>query len=259
MRYKEKLIISGKIIEHFKYEKDIISGFKINTDHGGHGRAQEASEEDKLANRAQVQYRARSMLRRLINANAGQWKDIHGRYYKPKFLTLTFADNITDLKSANKEYEKFMKRFNRFLGYKAEYVCVVEFQKRGAVHYHVVYFNLPYISAKKIAVLWGQGFLKINAVEEVDNVGAYVSKYMGKDLEDDKLKGQKCYFGSRGLKKPVEIKEKALVQSVTSTLPGTSKRYETTFENEYTGQITYVQYNLNKGEMDEKESKMATK
>lgn len=241
MWYKEKIVISGDIFEHYEYEKIQEYGHKILN---ASGRSQEASEEDKIINRATVQQRARRTLRRLINANTGQWHDMKGRPYLPKFYTLTFAENITRPKDANHEWKKFIQRLDRFIGYKAEYVVVVEFQDRGAVHYHAVFFNLPYIKKKKVSELWGQGFIRVNAIDEVDNVGAYVSKYMGKDLKEDKLKGEKCYFSSRGLLQPKELKEKSQVECVRTALPDSSKTYETVFENEYTGKVTYRQYNL---------------
>ncbi len=52
--------------------------------------------------------RAKKQLRRLINANAGQY----GREFTTKFLTLTFKENITDPKEANYLFTKFIKRLN---------------------------------------------------------------------------------------------------------------------------------------------------
>lgn len=244
MRYKEKIIISGDIIEHFKYEKEMIDGFKIINKDRSLGRQNDASEEDKILNRAKVQHRARNALRRLINANAWHWFDEKNKPYTPKFLTLTFAENVTNLEQANPEFMLFIKRLSYYVGHKVQYNAVVEFQDRGAVHYHVVFYNLPYIPAPKISKIWGEGFIRINKIEDVDNVGAYVSKYMGKDLGDDKLVGKKCYFSSRGLKKPRQVKEKNQVESIRTALPDSTIKYQSEFENDYTGKVEYTQYNL---------------
>lgn len=244
MKYKEKLIISGDIIEHFIYEKPMECDYKILDKERSLGRQNDASDEQKILNRYKVQQRAKTQLRRLINANAWQWLDSKGRPFPPKFVTLTFAENITNLKEANPEYKNFIKRLNYYIGYGVQYNVVVEFQNRGAVHYHVVFYNIPYIPAQKLSELWGQGFIKINQIKDVDNVGAYVSKYMGKDLNEDKLIGEKCYFSSRGLKKPKEVKEKNQVQRIASALPDSCKKYQSEFENDYTGKVQYAQYNL---------------
>ena len=104
-------------------------------------------------------------------------------------------------------------------------------------------FNAPYIKNNKLQEIWGNGFVKINNIDNVDNVGAYVCKYMTK-TDDDRLIGQKMYFTSRGLKKPVEIKEESRVESLASSLPASALAYSNTFENEY-NTISYKQYNLN--------------
>ena len=45
----------------------------------------------------------------------------------------------------------------------------------------------------------------INAIEHVDNIGAYILKYITKDNNDKRLMGQKAYLTSRNLTKPSEI------------------------------------------------------
>ena len=231
--YLKKVIVSGNVVEVYDYEKPIIAGYSVK-DHYKRGRCFEASEEDKQINRGKVFNRAKRDIRRLVNCNIGEFS---------KFVTLTFRENITDLKVANYEWKKFKQRLETKIGYKLQYLVVIEFQKRGAIHYHCVMFNLPYIQNNKLQEIWGNGFVKINNIDNVDNVGAYVCKYMTK-TDDDRLLGQKMYFSSRGLEKPVEIKEKARVETLASALPASSLTYSSTFENEYNS-ISYKQYNLN--------------
>ena len=95
--------------------------------------------------------------------------------------------------------------------------------------------------------IWGNGFIKINRIDRVSNVGAYICKYMTKDNKD--LVGQKCYFTSRGLKKPVEIKEGERVNSLATSLPSDILTYENTFINDY-NTILYKQYNIKKAEIE---------
>ncbi len=243
--FRKRLIISGSIYEFYDYEKKQHKGYQLKKKCWRIlGRASTADDEERIENRIKTLHRARSTLRRLINTNIGVFKDERGDPYKPKFATLTFAENITELKKANRYFENFIKRINYHVGHKLEYNGVPEFQKRGAVHYHVIFYNLPYIPAAKLAEIWGQGFIKINKIDDVDNVGAYVCKYLGKNVSDERLAGNKCYFSSRGLKKPEEIIEKTQVESVRSALPESSKTFENTFQNDYTGKVEYTQYNL---------------
>lgn len=238
MRYSKKLIRSGDVIEFIEYERPVELGKPVKE---ALGRSSVASEDEKRNNRRKTLSRAKTNLRRLINANINVW------YEKPKFVTLTFADNVTDVRQANYEFKKFRQRLEYRFKRKLKYVVVVEFQKRGAVHYHVVFFNLPYIEANELAFIWENGFIKVNAIDDVDNVGAYVTKYMTKqdynNLKEDRLAGEKSYFTSRGLIKPDEIVDEKEIDQVLADL-SQYKVYETNFYNDYCGNIRYEQYNL---------------
>ncbi|ARM72089.1 hypothetical protein LMxysn_0454 [Listeria monocytogenes] len=50
--------------------------------------------------------------------------------------------------------------------YKFDYIAVPEMQKRGAYHFHILLFGLPYIHTSKYAKIWKNGFVKINKVEQ---------------------------------------------------------------------------------------------
>lgn len=241
--YNKKVIIAGDVIEFFDYENPVLVGEKRKNRYTG-GRSNSASDDDKKKNRSVTMQRARSTLRRLITANTGKYFDDAGRVYKPTFLTLTFAENIQNVKNANYEFKKFRQRLEYRFKIKLKYVVVTEFQKRGAVHYHVLFFNLPFVPVGEIADIWENGFVKINVIDNVDNIGAYVCKYMGKDLDDTRLVGEKCYFSSRGLLKPVELTNENEVNQLRASLPLEKMVYESSFSNEHLGSINYKQYNL---------------
>ena len=112
---------------------------------------------------------------------------------------------------------------------------------------------MPYVKANDISNIWGNGFIKINKIDDIDNVGAYVSEYLGqaekgqgKDVADDRLQGKKSYFSSRGLFKPIEITDEKIVEQVAAALPLENLTYAADFENEHLGNISYKQYNLKK-------------
>lgn len=167
-------------------------------------------------------------------------------------MTLTFAENVTCLDYANKEFKKFIQRLNRFvrLDLGIQYAGVIEFQKRGAVHYHIVFFNLPYIKNADLRRIWGHGWVKVNRIKHVDNLGAYVVKYMSKDLSDDRLRGRKSYLCSQGLERPTEIKEDERVQVLADTLSSSGVScYEATYDivddnGNVLNSVTYRQYNM---------------
>lgn len=108
-----------------------------------------------------------------------------------RWVTLTYAENMTDSKRLMKDFEKFNKRMKYALskkGYKYEYIVCMEPQGRGAWHAHLVMIfegQAPYIDNKFMADTWGHGFTTTKKLEDVDNVGAYLTAYLGDmDLEE---------------------------------------------------------------------------
>lgn len=160
--------------------------------------------------------------------------------------------DIKDVKACNVEYKKFCKRL-KYRYPDLKYVTVVEFQDkndRGAVHYHMI-CNLPYIKKKELSDIWGNGFVKINVIDKVDNVGAYVVKYMNKDIDDTRLQGLKAYNCSKGLKRPQELKSWVdehvpYIRQVEKLIEAKSPSYAATYESDNAGTIDYMQYNLNR-------------
>lgn len=236
--YNKKLIISGDIYEFYNYLEDVYYNHTVKVDPVG--RSVEADNKQKIKNREKVLSRARRDLRRLINANVGRYGDCTA-----KFFTFTFAKNVQDLQVANNEWKKFIKRLNYRYKINSKYVVVVEFQKRGAIHYHAVFFNLPYIPVDDLAKVWRNGFVWVNKIDDVDNVGAYICKYITKDSIDDRLQGKKCYFSSRGLYKPVELRDEKKIGEILARLSPINIVYNVVFENEY-NTIHYIQYNTKK-------------
>lgn len=237
-RVKSKVVVSGNIVEVYTYSEGYLQGFTSSNT----GRTVETSS-DREKYRQITLKRAQTDLRRLINANVF----LYGERIRPKFVTFTFADDIQDLDTAHNYWEKFVKRFNYqvFQTKKSilKYSVVVEFTKKGRIHYHAVFYNVNYIKADKLAEIWGNGFVKITAIDDVSNIGAYICKYMSKDHADERLIGRKCYFNSRGLYKPTEYINKN-ADTFAECLPEEKITYQSTFENEHLGVITYKQYKL---------------
>lgn len=232
---RSKLLISGEILELYEYKLPYHKTTYINI-YGRAGKGETIDPERRKKYREMTLSRAKRTVKRLINANLNRWGQ------KPKFLTLTFAEHVTDIRGANYEFKKFRQRLEYKHKIKLKYVAVVEFQKSGRIHYHVIIFNLPYTDANELAEVWANGFIKINAIDNIDNVGAYVVKYMTKDIEDERLKGEKCYFTSRGLKKP---KKYYFTDEETHEFKETFKpfkQFECEYNNDYFGKVYYSQY-----------------
>lgn len=146
--------------------------------------------------------RSKLECQRLAKCNSNEWKT---------FITLTFAENIEDIKTANKRFRYFIDKVQRV--YKdLKYICIPEFQKRGAVHYHLltnidinntdlIYSQKDNKKFKHIKY-WNDGFTKVDNLEkDIKKIVGYISKYMTKDI-DNRLYNHRRYFYSRNLIKP---------------------------------------------------------
>lgn len=131
-----------------------------------------------------------------------------------KWITLTYAENMTDTKRLYKDFEKFVKRFRYTYG-KMEYIVAMEPQNRGAWHCHcIIIFDkkAPYIKNKEIENIWEHGFTKTQRLDDIDNIGAYLTAYLGdmslKEVTDAKLSyypsdlKEVSEIGSQKLKEP---------------------------------------------------------
>lgn len=227
-----KAVCSGQVIEIYKYEKGIGYNYSPDSSPGGKRALKGDKREDNIN-------QSKKQLRRLINTNITP---------DSKFITLTFKENLSDVKTAKNHFKKFVMRWNyqrkKMQQEPLKYCYVVEFQKRGAVHFHCVFFNVEYIKNKDLNSLWGHGFIKINKIDNVDNVGSYVVKYMSKDLVDERLNSHDLYGRSRGnLEEPIEITKPLEVCRLLKVYEKNIV-YSDKFNNEYRGNIEYCQINL---------------
>lgn len=132
-------------------------------------------------------YKTFANARAVINANV---TDVE----KVRWCTLTYAENMTDTKRLYEDFRDFNKRFQYYCkthGYsKPEYIVMMEPQGRGAWHAHLLYIwqdqKAPYIANQEFREMWGHGFVRIKKLDNVDNVGAYLTAYLG-DMEIDEM------------------------------------------------------------------------
>lgn len=130
--------------------------------------------------------RTLAYIRALINTNVTEAE-------RCRWVTLTYAENMTDVKRLYEDFRRFWLRFcywcknNGFE--KPEYITVQEPQGRGAWHIHAFFIwpdKAPFIDNNSVMeVLWGHGFTSTKALNDVDNVGAYFSAYLGDMPLDD--------------------------------------------------------------------------
>ncbi|MNQ94388.1 hypothetical protein D3C85_1099040 [compost metagenome] len=165
---------------------------------------------------------------------------------RSKFITLTFKENIDDLEQANKYFKAFIRKLKKDCK-DFQYLAVIEFQKRGAIHYHML-CNMPYMRVEKIREHWrsviGEGNIDMQRIDHVDNIGAYVIKYMTKEDADARLIGKKMYQCSKGLQKPEELIG-VEAEKVLAELQGKKIAYSNSYRSKQIDcEIVYSEYNL---------------
>lgn len=146
--------------------------------------------------------RSKLECQRIAKANINEWQT---------FITLTFGKNIQDVKFANKRFKYFIDKVRRVKP-DLKYLCITEFQKRGAIHYHL----LTNINIKDSSLIysqednpkfkhikfWNEGFDSIEVMKgDVKKIIGYISKYMTKDI-DNRLFSHRRYFYSQNLQQP---------------------------------------------------------
>jgi len=266
-----KIIKSGKQIEVYEYNtKNVVRGYtrkkrqpikKIirkqeqveQLDMYAYEKEQEEVTEKQKQKTEFSTHRTRSNIRRLTNSNP----------QLNKFLTLTFAESTTELVEANKLFHLAMKRIIHTKPDFA-YISVVEFQKDvdyhgkkkekgGSVHYHLLCNIKTIVKRDRFEWerwfqkrYWKYGFVKVKDVNKVDNMGAYLCKYLSKEMFDKRMFGKKKFFCSRNLHQPVELtglKARMFFEKFVEELP---LKFEKSFENKWTGKVRYTAYTLAK-------------
>lgn len=278
--YDIKVIESGHVKELYHYGETRFRGYERSQAYGANKQmlvsdvdqetgeiiqreatekeAEEIREAQKMISREKSNVRARNNVRRLALSN------FSGR---SRFLTLTFRENIQDVELANKTFKRFVKYMNEDLRKeekKLKYLAVIEFQKRGAIHYHMLVEGIPFNRKgyrNHVRDRWKQAIRSVTGAEgesvgnidlkrldtlkSVDNIGAYISKYMTKSDADKRLFGKKLYQTSRGLERPKEktyrVESEAELEKLMKELGFDDKKI--VFRSQYTDQFTGASVN----------------
>lgn len=188
-----KIIVSGDIVELIQYrvpvncekrDYEIVKGSKNDLD----------KKEENLQ-------RARSNIRRYIWQNVTPYS---------KFITLTYKDTVLDYEILLYDMKQFFKNLGRAGYCNKNYLWIMEHQiergkkegNAGSLHSHCILFNDEYIPFDAINKAWGKGNTDIHKLNDINNVGAYVSKYLTKETYSEF--NRHSYHISRGLQKPTE-------------------------------------------------------
>ncbi|KRK45346.1 Rep protein [Dellaglioa algida] len=212
--YNQKIVRTNSYVEIWEYDKPIffqdkfieLSDTVIEKEQQKAKRKtfdELTSEEQnrRLARMGKTRLDAKWKLLRIVDCNFDD---------KTSFLTLTTKKNIQERDEFTALLKTFIKRFNYNIfntkKSKLKYLAVLERQKRGSWHVHILLFQVPYVPHAKLITLWGHGAVRINKVDvdSKENRGRYVTKYFEKGIGQELLEsfGKNAYLNSRNLLKP---------------------------------------------------------
>lgn len=272
-----KSIRSGRILEVYKYNKDIDYDRIRNSLRKRNIKAQYAvqnmganrdpsiqpSSSEKFAKRQDNINRSRISFRRLVSSNLGIGED-------PIFVSFTFNRSETDVSKCSRFFHLLTVRMRRHFGKSFRYIAVPEFQKDfdfkgnrkingGSVHYHALFWGLPrdilYRESKArrktqdkdrvLAHLWGQGFVDVVFTDGSDKLAGYMTKYMTKAIKDKRLVNHKAYFASRNVYRPI-VNKGVLEWWVSDDydLENIVPEFQQTFDTKWLGECVYSRYKI---------------
>lgn len=233
-----KIYKSGDNIEIYEYEYLTPPPKKYRVD----AEPEEQTEQLENTEICRIKERREQTLR----DNANGMKRMAREYFQGNnfFVTLTFKDNINDIDKTDRKLKYFIKKFREDYG-ETSFVAVRELQKRGAIHYHMLLKNkkmrdyyLEHIPEPKRKGnrqifsqeqkdyqdylrenYWKYGIVNCTLINFVDDVGAYLVKYMNKNKlqQMEWQENRRLILRSADIKKiePLDsIKDSKLIDSI---------------------------------------------
>lgn len=175
-------------------------------------------EAPRTSERVKLSFQGKLVKAQIVHTNCQQWRrgdrgEIHGfstgsrrRLFelinrlaiegKAVFLTLSFGNDYPDAKTAKNALRAFLERIRRRCeGNEVSAIWRMEFQERGAPHFHLIFFGLPFICKTTIKNWWSEiigvldPFTRIEMVHSHKKLVNYVSKYVAKLDKAEVLSG----------------------------------------------------------------------
>ncbi|MBI6042190.1 rolling circle replication-associated protein [Clostridium perfringens] len=231
--YNQKMVIAGDRIELFLYQGVIKTGKTYNSK----GRTKGIKGNAK--SRKQTLTKARNHIINLVESNKEKFKS---------FITLTYAENMQNLEESLKHLKAFLRKLrndNKDL----VYIYVIEYQSRGAIHYHLLTSieveETHSFNSKFAERYWKYGFIYLQQVNNIANISKYIACYMTKDMIE--TYGKKVYSHSKNLVEPTVVKSygKQSLEEVIESFKDYKVQYTSTYQIQYDNKGIEVNTNVN--------------
>lgn len=270
-----RLIQSGNVTEVYRYERDISLRKRRRSKDSYRKRSSQthARREDNIR-------RTRRDFQRIVRSNLTGTEN-------PQLFTFTMHQ-ILSHRTSSRIFSDFIKRLRRLKGAGFRYIGVPEFQKRGAVHWHVMFWDLPeYYACKgawhkkgnrwvfehrceagrqcerrtrRISRLWLHGFVDGVVTDGSPKLAGYLGKYMSKAMWDIRLGGKRAYNVSRNCLRPMSVassSEFGISVLDEFVISGDNLLRERSYVTKWMGRVNYQYYRTehenSQGEVDRTE------
>lgn len=143
--------------------------------------------------------RTRKNIQDILNSNLDN---------KSYFVTLTFAENLKDYEKADSRFHYFIRIKNKDI----KYLVVKEHQNRGAIHYHLIVFDIEKDKLDELTNSWNYGFWYVKKINDkyAYSIAKYMTKYFSEEKNQLVKSGKKIFSKSRNLRKPLIISDKVV-------------------------------------------------
>lgn len=245
-KYSFKIIKCGDYLQlyYYKVPKEIQYVEKLDIDNLKKKSRGAPIQDKKIEDRNII--RTKLNCQRLAKANAKEWTS---------FLTLTYADNMQDVKQAKIDLNFFVKNIKK-VKKDFKYIAIPEFQKRGAIHFHLLtnltlqdnniiikqrtnekYYDIKY---------WNKGFTSFESVAgDIKKIVGYISKYMTKEC-DDRLFSFRRFSSSQNLIKPVtefiSMRDKTSRDWFTNIIKNKECIYTNDYKDPFDNEVSFMEF-----------------
>ncbi|THJ09810.1 MAG: hypothetical protein CAF43_012210 [Nitrospira sp. CG24C] len=173
------------------------------------------TDEEREENQRRATYRAAANIRRDLLAIGAD-----------RMLTLTYRENQIDRKKALKDLSRFVRVMRKRFAHWAS-VTVLEYQQRGACHFHLAlagFYDVVLLRSEwveivgRVAVTREDGSRQMMPNGNIDmafepdgrgnacsKLAAYMAKYLRKGLDEGREVGDHRYFRTQGIERPREV------------------------------------------------------
>jgi hypothetical protein len=132
----------------------------------------------------------RSVITDFSQGSRGRLFDLFNKFEvknAASFITLTYPDCSRTAREAKNNLRALFKRLERMYPKSTlSGVWRMEFQQRSAIHFHIVFFECPYVPKEELQKLWAEitnsvrPFTRVERIFSHKKIINYVAKYVGK-------------------------------------------------------------------------------